>query len=206
MQTTETSFGTEKSQQAIQKLMQAAYAIMQGQQMDMAFEGREDLQVESYLQMIENKTAALLAHSCEIGAVLGNSNQDICKNLYAFGLNLGMAFQIYDDWLGIWGSEEQTGKTECSDLIEKKLSYPVLLGLQQNNKFSELWRVVAGNSPTDVLLLKEILNESKIEERVLEKAAYYNEIGLNALECVHGKESMKTELRNVAENLIKRKN
>ncbi len=205
IQSTQAFYGAEKSQQAAYQFMQAAYSIMQGQQMDMAFEGEENLKVEKYLQMIENKTAALFAYACEVSALLVGSPQEICQALYTFGLNIGMAFQIYDDWLGIWGSAEKTGKTECSDLIEKKLSYPVLLALRQNSKFSELWRTAGKSSLEAVQTLKNMLDETEIEDEVLEKAAYYNDKSLKALESINGREAAKIELRKTAEKLIKRK-
>jgi len=205
IQSTQSSFGDEKSQQAAQQFMQAAYSIMQGQQMDIAFEGNESLAIESYLQMIENKTAALLAFSCEISAILAGSQKETSLALHTFGLNIGMAFQIYDDWLGIWGSAKQTGKTECSDLMEKKLSYPVLLALQKSSKFAELWRTTEKNSSEKKDVLKNMLDEIEIEDEVLEKAAYYNDKGLKALESILGREAAKIELRKTAEKLIKRK-
>ena len=205
IQSTQAIFGAERSQQAAQKFMRAAYSIMQGQQMDMAFEGNESLMIEEYLQMIENKTAALLALSCEISAVLAGSPKETCRALHTFGLNIGMTFQIYDDWLGIWGSAQQTGKTECSDLIEKKLSYPVLLALQQKARFYKLWKTAEKSTSEEVHALKNILDETGIEREVLNKAAYYNDIGLDALSSIEGKEPARIELQKIAEKLIKRK-
>ncbi|MGV8027152.1 MAG: polyprenyl synthetase family protein [Anaerolineaceae bacterium] len=205
MQTSTSNCGTKESLEGVALFMLAASSIMQGQQMDMAFEGNTEIVTEDYLTMIREKTAALIAHSCEISAVLAGSDPTIRQKLHTFGMNLGMAFQVYDDWLGIWGKENQTGKTACSDLIEKKVSYPVLLGLQQSASFHDAWHA---DHPITIHQAQEmavLLSRIGIEVQVLEKAAYYNNIALKALESMHGKESAKDALKSLAEDLVKRK-
>jgi len=206
IQSTASNFGMKESLEASQLFMQTAYSIMQGQEMDMAFEGNAEITIENYLLMICEKTAALLAHACEISAVLAGNDLKFRQNLHTFGLNLGLAFQIYDDWLGIWGKEEQTGKTEFSDLTEKKISYPVLLGLQQSALFHEKWHADLPISEDHACEMAGVLSQAGIEEQVLQKAAYYNDIALKALESINGKESAKDALKIFAEDLIKRKN
>lgn len=205
MQTSASDFGLNQSAEGSQLFLQTASSIMQGQQMDMAFEGDVEITTEDYLFMIREKTAALLAHSCEISAVLANSDPTIRQKFHAFGLNLGMAFQVYDDWLGIWGKESQTGKTECSDLIEKKISFPVLLGLQQSAPFYDVWHATLPISKNQAQEMAGILSRTGIEAQVLEKASYYNDVALKALESINGKEAAKDAIRTVAEDLVKRK-
>jgi len=172
MQTSTSNFGLKESLEGSQLFLQAASSIMQGQQMDMAFEGNAEVRIDDYLSMISEKTAALLAHSCEISAVLAGSDLKMRQYLRTFGLNLGMAFQIYDDWLGVWGKERQTGKTEYSDLIEKKISYPVMLGLQQSTAFYDIWHATLYFSKDQAQAAADILSRAGIEAQVLEKAAY----------------------------------
>ncbi len=198
------NFGLKESLEGSRLFLQTASSIMQGQQMDMAFEGNGEVTKEDYLFMICEKTAALLAHSCEISAVLAGSDLKIRQKFHTFGLNLGMAFQIYDDWLGIWGKERQTGKTECSDLIEKKISYPVMLGLQQNTAFYDIWHATVHFSKDQAQETADILSRAGIEAQVLERAAYYNEVALQALESINGKQAAKKAIRTFAEELIKR--
>lgn len=205
MQSSPSNFGMKESLEGSQLFMQTAYSIMQGQQMDMAFEGNAEIKTEDYLHMICEKTAALLAHACEISAVLAGSDIPIRRNLHAFGLNMGMAFQIYDDWLGIWGKEEQTGKTEFNDLVEKKISYPVLLGLQQSKLFHDFWHTDLQISEDQAHEMAGVLSQAGIERQVLEKAAYYNDIALKALSSINGKESARDALKAFAEDLVKRK-
>lgn len=204
IQSSATCFDLQRSHHAEQSFINTAGSIMQGQEMDMAFAGNVNVTVADYLQMIQEKTAALLALCCEVSAILDGCEPDVQKKLHDFGLNVGMAFQIYDDWLGIWGSEGQTGKPEFSDLFEKKLSYPVLLGLEQSENFRNRWRAWRKITNKKAQKLCGMLSREGIEKQVLEKAAYYNDIGLQTLESITGKEEAKDALRMIANDLIKR--
>ncbi|HEX6268641.1 MAG TPA: polyprenyl synthetase family protein [Anaerolineales bacterium] len=114
--------------------------LTRGQFLDMSYEGRSDLTVDDYWPMIAGKTAALLSASCYIGALLGGAD-DVGQEAYrSFGHYLGLAFQVQDDILGIWGDEALTGKSAASDLIERKNSLPVLAGLSANGAFAARWK------------------------------------------------------------------
>lgn len=113
--------------------------LTRGQYLDMSYEERKDLGVEDYWPMIAGKTAALLAACCQIGALLGGADEDQQETYRSFGHYLGLAFQVQDDILGIWGDEAVTGKSAASDLVEGKNSLPVLIGLGKKNKFAERW-------------------------------------------------------------------
>jgi geranylgeranyl diphosphate synthase, type I len=113
--------------------------LTRGQYLDMSYEERKDLRVEDYWPMIAGKTAALLAACCHMGALLGGADE-VQQEIYrSFGNYLGLAFQVQDDILGIWGDENVTGKSVASDLVEGKNSLPVLIGLGKKNKFAERW-------------------------------------------------------------------
>ena len=106
----------------------------------MSYEERNDLAVEDYWPMIAGKTAALLSACCHIGALLGGA-EDAGQEAYrAFGHYLGLAFQVQDDILGIWGDEALTGKSAASDLIEGKNSLPVLAGMGAKGNFAARWK------------------------------------------------------------------
>ena len=169
-----------------QAFMQTAFSLFQGQQMDMAYEDQSSVTLEDYLNMVAGKTGALLAFSCEICAIIFNENEKTRKKLHEFGLNLGLAFQIYDDWLGIWGEESQTGKPEYSDLIEKKISYPVLLGVQQFPEFNQIWQGRKKFSKTQISEMADLLDRYGVQDQILTKAAYYNDKALIALKNVAG--------------------
>lgn len=103
--------------------------ICEGQFLDLSFEERLDLDEREYLGMIERKTATLLAASLRLGALAGGGSPETVKTLGELGLALGMAFQIEDDVLGIWGDEAVTGKPAAADLYRRKKSLPVVYAL-----------------------------------------------------------------------------
>ncbi len=114
--------------------------LTRGQFMDMSYEERNDLTTDDYWPMIAGKTAALLSACCHIGAILGDASEEQQNAYKSFGQYLGLAFQVQDDILGIWGNETVTGKSVASDLVEGKNSLPILAGLSANKKFAERWR------------------------------------------------------------------
>jgi len=114
--------------------------LTRGQFMDMSYEERTDLTTDDYWPMIAGKTAALLSASCHLGALLGGADETRQDAYRSFGQYLGLAFQVQDDILGIWGNESVTGKSAASDLVEGKNSLPVLAGLSANGKFAERWK------------------------------------------------------------------
>lgn len=114
--------------------------LTRGQFLDMSYEQRNDLGVEDYWPMISGKTAALLSACCHIGALLGGADETRQEAYRSFGHYLGLAFQVQDDVLGVWGDEVLTGKSAASDLIEGKNSLPVLAGLGANGKFATRWK------------------------------------------------------------------
>lgn len=121
------------------RLQQTCLELTQGQFLDISFEQRNDLSLESYWQMIRGKTASLLACSCELGAIIAGADPETIENYAQFGSNLGLAFQALDDILGIWGDASQTGKSIESDLATGKKTLPVLYGLNQRGVFYERW-------------------------------------------------------------------
>ena len=110
-----------------------------GQFLDMSYEDRTDLGVEDYWPMITGKTASLLSACCHIGSILGGADENTQDAYRSFGHSIGLAFQVRDNILGIWGDEAITGKSAASDLLDGKKSLPVLHGLSQGGKFAERW-------------------------------------------------------------------
>ncbi len=109
------------------RLFQATcLALTQGQYLDMAYEARGDLDLEAYWPMVRGKTAALLAACTELGALVAEQDIPIRSAYRELGHYLGLAFQVQDDLLGIWGDAAVTGKSNESDLLEGKKSLPVL--------------------------------------------------------------------------------
>lgn len=114
--------------------------LTQGQYLDMSYEERTDLTIEDYWPMVGGKTSALLSACTQIGALLGYANDEKIELYRQFGFTLGLAFQVQDDVLGIWGDESVTGKSAASDLVEGKNSLPVLYALEKNGEFAKRWK------------------------------------------------------------------
>ena len=114
------------------KLLTSAYLEMvEGQYLDLDFEGRTDINTSNYLDMISRKTGALILCSMQMGALTGNGDARTVQALANCGQYLGAVFQIRDDYLGIWGYEEETGKAAGNDIRRKKNSLPLVYALEQ---------------------------------------------------------------------------
>jgi geranylgeranyl diphosphate synthase type I len=114
--------------------------LTRGQFLDMSYEERNDLSLEDYWPMVGGKTSALLSACTHVGALLGNAGEAEQESYRQFGYHLGLAFQVQDDILGIWGDEVVTGKSVASDLVEGKNSLPVLYALGKQGAFAERWK------------------------------------------------------------------
>jgi len=125
--------------ESINILTNTCLNLTRGQYLDMSFEQRADLKVEDYWPMARGKTAALLSACCELGALLSNVDEATQKAYRDFGHYLGLAFQVKDDMLGIWGNSAFMGKSIQSDLVSGKKSLPVLFGLRANGLFAQRW-------------------------------------------------------------------
>ena len=121
----------ERVLRAVQLLDTATLHLCEGQHRDLLTTNGRPISSTEYCDMIEGKTAALLAASCAMGALLGGASEEEVAALYEFGRCTGMAFQIRDDVLGIWGDAEETGKPTSDDLRAAKQSYPVVLALER---------------------------------------------------------------------------
>lgn len=117
----------------------ACLELSTGQFLDLAYEDRTDMTIDDYLPMVSGKTAALLSACTQIGAILGGADSLKQENYRSFGHFLGLAFQMQDDYLGIWGEMELTGKSIESDLVAGKKTLPVLFGLSKGGKFARRW-------------------------------------------------------------------
>jgi geranylgeranyl diphosphate synthase, type I len=166
-------------------LDQSSLKMIEGQFMDIDFETRFDITVEDYINMVERKTAALIECSLQIGAVLNLSIPEM-KYFKSFGKNLGLAFQIKDDVLGIWGNDEKTGKPCGNDIMKKKKTYPVVYIISQMKNFvkrNKLLKIYTKKTITDSDMEKILmmLDEYKAREISNEKADMYYKMALDDL-------------------------
>jgi geranylgeranyl diphosphate synthase type I len=134
---------------ALLALNEATAAVIAGQMLDLSFEGRLDVTLDRYLEMSAGKTGALLAGAASLGAILAGGSRDAVRALHAFGAALGLAFQAVDDWLGIWGRPERTGKPVASDLRQRKASLPIVFALGESGAAAAELRGIVGGAAVD---------------------------------------------------------
>jgi geranylgeranyl diphosphate synthase type I len=114
--------------------------LTRGQHLDMRFESQETVTIDEYVSMITGKSAALLGACAEIGALIATNDAILAGHYADFAINLGVAFQIRDDILGIWGDPSLTGKSAATDIISRKKSLPVLYGLKHSDQLSAIYQ------------------------------------------------------------------
>jgi len=152
----------------------ACLDLTRGQYLDLTYENRGDLSIEDYWKMIEGKTAALLSACTEVGAILGGANEQMIERHRLFGRELGLAFQVQDDILGIWGDEALTGKSAVSDLVEGKNSLPILFGISRGGKFAQRWATNAIRSDEVSEVAQMLVNEGAREYAEREAERFTN--------------------------------
>jgi geranylgeranyl diphosphate synthase type II len=187
----------------------AAIEVCIGQQLDMDYEKAAIVSQEEYLRMIELKTAVLVAASVKTGAVIGGANDKDSELLYEFGRNLGLAFQVQDDLLDVWGDTKVFGKTQGGDIVANKKTFPFVKAMEMATRAQakQLQELFSGNEPdTDLKVRKvvELYEQLNLRE-VTETLAYdYINKGFGFLQKVSVDESRKKEMTNLAISLIGR--
>jgi geranylgeranyl diphosphate synthase type I len=156
-------------------------ALTGGQYLDIGFESRDHVSVEDYIAMIEGKTAALAACSCQMGALVADASEIRCESLREFGRHLGLTFQMRDDVLGIWGDPALTGKPAGADIARRKKSLPILHGLERSDDLRRLLKQEE-LSASDVSRATELLEQVGSREYAEGLAQEHHGLALAALE------------------------
>ena len=188
---------------------QTAIEVCEGQQYDMEFESRTNVSVDEYLNMIRLKTAVLLAGSLKAGAIIGKANEDDANHLYEFGENIGLAFQLQDDFLDVYGDEKTFGKAIGGDIVANKKTFLLINALERASgslmeELQEWVNAKSFNRHEKIEAVRNIYNQIGVDEIARKKMNEYFEKALTSLNKVNGKVSMKDELREFAVKLIKR--
>lgn len=188
-----------------------AIEVCEGQQYDMNFETQEEVSIEDYLNMIRLKTAVLPAACLKIGAVVAGATQQDAANIYAFGENIGLAFQLKDDLLDTFGDEAKFGKHCGGDIITNKKTFLYLKALEFANEKerSLLKHYFSGtkfNDSEKISQVKKIYVDLGIPKHVEAAMEYYYKQGIKNLELINVLPERKASLMAFAEKLLKREN
>lgn len=154
--------------------------LTRGQHLDMQFESQTTVSVDKYLSMIGGKSAALIAASAQMGAYIATLDQETAQHYTDFGYNLGVAFQIHDDTLGIWGDPKVTGKSAATDIISRKKSLPVLYGLSKSEELMTIYQK-ADFGDADVQRAIDILDQLNTQNYTREQELIYYNRAMKAL-------------------------
>lgn len=188
-----------------QILTETCVKLTGGQHLDITLEHAPGVDLDTYFAMIAGKTAALLSCSLRLGAIAGGASAKQEVELGKFGQFLGLGFQVWDDWLGIWGIADEIGKSVESDLVAGKKTLPVIFGLEHGGCFAERWRRGA-------ITVQEVPEISSILEEEGARAyteARANELTNQAIQALHAAECVNEaaqDLESLAYSLLKRKN
>ena len=187
-----------------------ALAIGEGQQYDMEFETRDDVKEEEYIEMIRLKTSVLLACALKIGAILGDASAEDADNLYKFGEQIGLAFQLQDDYLDVYGDPKVFGKEIGGDITSNKKTYMLINAFNRANdeQRAELQKWVSAkvfDRKEKVAAVTRLYNEIGIDKMALDKIAYYFEQSKKYLDAVNVPVERKEELAKYAQRMMKRK-
>lgn len=190
----------QRQVEATRRLVNASVDMIAGQAQDVALDQAFEFTLAQCEQMETDKTGALLAESIAIGAVLGGGSEQQIKALHRFGLELGIAFQMIDDVLGIWGDPKITGKPVGNDLRQRKKSIPMALGFQGDALLAKAMTAAFASQPTldQVQDLTRKLTEAGIRDQTEQLAQSHLDEALEALDSASLDAPAVTELRDLA--------
>jgi len=183
-----------------------ALEVSEGQQLDMDFEKRAEVSLDEYLQMITLKTSVLLAGSLQIGALIGGAGEGNARHIYEFGKNLGIAFQVQDDYLDAFGDPEKFGKQVGGDILANKKTFLMIQALKTAsvNDKNRLIELQSMNIPEKVQEVLEIFKKSGVDEWAMTLKNNYIEKAFEHLEAIAVIGHRKEPLRELATFLVQR--
>lgn len=187
-----------------------ALEVCEGQQYDIDFETRDDVMITEYLKMIEYKTAVLIAASMQMGAIVANASMADQSKIYEFGKNLGIAFQLQDDYLDAFGNPETFGKQVGGDIIENKKTYLYIKALEfsteeRKQELKDLFRLSPNNSTHKIARVKQIFEESETSKETQKEIENYTNKAFAILNSINISEDKKRVLKEFGTSLMSRK-
>jgi geranylgeranyl diphosphate synthase type II len=188
---------------------ETAIGVCEGQQIDMSFEQRRNVEIDEYINMIRLKTAVLLGGTLKIGSIIGGATANDAQLLYSFGVNLGIAFQLQDDILDVYGDPEKFGKQVGGDIISNKKTYLLIkaIELAKDGQASRLniWLNLEEFDPMEkVAMITAIYNQLGVRAYAEEAMQTYAEMAFSTLDKINLPEDRRQYLRQFADNLLVR--
>ncbi|MEX1248868.1 MAG: polyprenyl synthetase family protein [Anaerolineales bacterium] len=184
-------------------LARTSLQLTQGQYLDLAYEQMGELDTEDYWPMVWGKTAVLIRTCTELGALVAGARGQVFEDYMAFGEKLGLAYQVRDDLMGIWGDPEEMGKSAYSDLLSGKKSLPVLYALAKEGAFAKRW--INGGIPVQkVREYAELLEAEGARDYTREHASRLTGEALVALAAAKPQPGAGAALAELAEELGRR--
>jgi geranylgeranyl diphosphate synthase type II len=189
---------------------QTAIEVCEGQQYDMDYEKQQNVSIPDYIEMIRLKTAVLLAASLKTGAIVAGAGTADCDHVYQFGINIGLAFQLKDDLLDVYGDQQKFGKVSGGDIIAGKKTYLYLKALEsaglQTENFRELYAAHNIASAEKVKKVKDIFNQLNIEQLTRNLIDDYYQKALQDLSRISLSEEAMEDLSDYTAGLMEREN
>ena len=185
---------------------QIAIEVCEGQQLDMNFEIREDVTIDEYINMIRLKTSVLVGGSFKIGALVANANESDATLIYEFGENLGIAFQLKDDYLDCFGDPEKFGKQVGGDIISNKKTFMMLKALEIDTS-GELQKSINQkdfNSNEKIAFVKNLYKKLKVDKLAFDLMDEFYQKAIQSLNKIDSTQFSKNQILQFAEDLMQR--
>lgn len=198
------------NEQASTTFIDATLGVCEGQQYDIDFETRNDVTEAEYMEMIRLKTSLLLGYALKIGALLGGADADDVEHLYAFGEKMGLAFQLQDDLLDVYGNPKVFQKKLGGDIVENKKTFMLINALQladaeQKKELNHWLSLKEFDAEQKIAAITHIYNILGIDKLAQQKIEELFALSLQSLDKVKVADEKKVELRNFANKLLDRK-
>lgn len=199
----------DKLKEVIDVFTQTALEIGEGQQYDMDFEKRDDVTEDEYIEMIRLKTSVLLACALKIGAILGDASVEDADNLYRFGEKIGLAFQLQDDFLDVYGDPKVFGKAIGGDIVSNKKTYMLInafnrANAQQRAELERWTQLKDFDRQEKIDAVTALYNDMGIDRLAQDKMVTYYEESKKYLAAVQVPTEKKRELTTYAQQMMKR--
>ena len=190
-------------------LNKTAKQVCEGQQMDMDFELKSNVEFEEYIKMIEFKTAVLLGCSLKMGAIIADASKEDQEFIYQYGINLGLAFQFQDDYLDTFGQQNKVGKKIGGDILENKKTVLFHMAIANSNesqkeKILELYSSKENTSEDKINKITSLFIETKADKSSLELVDQYTQKAIKLINCLSFNQTKKKDFINFSNSLMKR--